>query len=161
VILFATLLVAAATQPPAWIQRAVPPPIVTWRAADVLGTPIVEGIAIDRDDVSHIVTVNIVDSRFDPPRIVKQRDLPGSTVRWLRAGTRDGLYRYEIAVDVVDHGRETAYLLRVRRGVSRVVGAGHVDQRTGQDRDQHHHAHDDPHPRARVRRPQDHGEDPE
>jgi hypothetical protein len=114
VILFATLLVAAAAQPPAWIQRAVPPPILTWREADVLGTPIVEGIAIDRDDVSHIVTVNVVDSRFDPPRIVRQKDLPGSKVRWLRAGTRDGLYRYEIAVDVVDHGKETAYLVRVR-----------------------------------------------
>ena len=116
-ILFATLLVAAAAQPPAWIQRAVPPPILTWREADVLGTPIVEGIAIDRDDVSHIVTVNVVDSRFDPPRVVKQRDLPGSKVRSLRAGTRDGLYRYEIAVDVVDHVKETAYLLRVRRGL--------------------------------------------
>ena len=116
-ILFATLLVAAAAQPPAWIQRAtIPPPIVAWRLADVLGTPIVEGIAIDRGDVSHIVTVNVVDSRFDPPRVVKQRDLPGSKVRWLRAGTRDGLYRYEIAVDVVDHAKETAYLLRVRRG---------------------------------------------
>jgi hypothetical protein len=117
VILFATLLVAAATQPPAWIQRAnVPPPIIAWRLADVLGTPIVEGIAVDRDAISGTVTVNVVDSRFDPPRIVKQRDLPGSKLRWLRAGTRDGLYRYEIAVDVVDHGKETAYLLRVRRG---------------------------------------------
>jgi hypothetical protein len=117
VILFATLLVAAtAAQPPAWIQRAVPAPILTWREADVLGTPIVEGIAVDRDDVSHTVTVNVVDSRFDPPRIVRQKEIPGSRVRWLRAGTRDGLYRYEIAVDVVDHARETAYLLRVRRG---------------------------------------------
>jgi hypothetical protein len=117
VILFATLLVAATTaQPPAWIQRAVPAPILTWREADVLGTPIVEGIAIDRDDVSHTVTVNVVDSRFDPPRIVRQKEIPGSRVRWLRAGTRDGLYRSEIAVDVVDHAGETAYLLRVRRG---------------------------------------------
>ena len=115
-ILFATLLVVAAAQPPAWIQRAVPTPILTWREADVLGTPIVEGIAVDRDAVSHTVTVNVVDSRFDPPQIVRQRDLRGSKVRWLRAGTRDGLYRYEIALDVVDHGKETAYLLRVRRG---------------------------------------------
>ena len=43
-IVFAAL---AATQPPAWIQRVVPPPIVAWREADVLGTPIVEGIAVD------------------------------------------------------------------------------------------------------------------
>ena len=115
-ILFATLLVAAAAQPPAWIQRAVPTPILAWREADVLGTPIVEGIAIDRDTVSHTVTVNVVDSRFDPPRIVKQRELPGSRVRWLRAGTKDGLYRSQIAVDVADKGKEAAYLLRVRRG---------------------------------------------
>ena len=87
VILFATLLAAVSAQPPAWIQRAVPTPILTWREADVLGTPIVEGIAVDRDTVSHTVIVNVVDSRFDPPRIV----------------------------DVVNKGKETAYLLRVRR----------------------------------------------
>ena len=44
VILLASLAMA---QPPAWIQRVVPPPIVAWRTADVLGTPIVEGIAVD------------------------------------------------------------------------------------------------------------------
>ena len=108
------LAALALTPPPAWIQRVVPPPIVTWREADVLGTPIVEGIAVDRD--LGLLTVNVVDSRFDPPEIVKQRDLPGTRVRWLRAGTRDGLFRFEIAVDVVQIGRETAYLLRVRRG---------------------------------------------
>jgi hypothetical protein len=111
-------LAFAAPQPPVWIQRAnVPPPIISWRLADVLGTPIVEGIAVDRDAAADTLTVSVVDSRFDPPRIVHQRDLKGSRLRWLRAGTRDGLYRYEIAVDVVDRGKETAYLLRVpRRG---------------------------------------------
>jgi hypothetical protein len=117
VIVFASLLsVLAVGQPPAWIQRAVPPPIVAWREADVLGTPIVEGIAVDRDAAVDTLTVNVVDSRFDPPEIVRQRNLPGSRVRWLRAGTRDGLFRFQIAVDVVDHGKETGYLLRVRRG---------------------------------------------
>ena len=100
--------------PPAWIQRVVPPPIVTWREADVLGTPIVEGIAVDRD--LGLLTVNVVDSRFDPPQIVKQRDLPGKGVRWLRAGRRDGLPRAEIAIDVIRSGGETAYLLRVGHG---------------------------------------------
>ncbi len=111
------IAVALATpQPPAWIRRAnVPPPIVAWRLADVLGTPVVEGIAVDRDATEGTLTVSIVDSRFDPPRIVHQRDLKGSRVRWLRAGRRDGLRRSEIALDVVDRGRETAYLLRVRR----------------------------------------------
>jgi hypothetical protein len=104
----------AVAQPPAWIQRAVPPPIVAWRQADVLGTPIVEGIAVDRD--LGVLTVNVVDSRFDPPQIVRQRDLHGTRVRWLRAGTRDGLFRFEIAIDIVQESRETAYLLRVRRG---------------------------------------------
>jgi hypothetical protein len=40
--------------------------------------------------------------------------LDGTRVRWLRAGTRDGLARNEIALDVVDKGTEAAYLLRVR-----------------------------------------------
>jgi hypothetical protein len=110
-------LALAGPQPPAWIQRAnVPPPIVAWRLADVLGTQVVEGIAVDRDTTGDTLTISVVDSRFDPPRIVRQRDLKGSRVRWLRAGTRDGLFRFQIAVDVVDRGRETAYLLRVRRG---------------------------------------------
>jgi hypothetical protein len=106
--------VIAAAPPPAWIQRApIPPPIVAWRLADVLGTPAVEGVVVDRDTTSHTVTVDVVDSRFDPPRIVRLRELPGTRVRWLRAGTRDGLPRSEIAVDVVNGPRETAYLLRV------------------------------------------------
>ena len=112
-----TLVALALAPPPAWIQRAaIPPPIVAWREADVLGTPIVEGIAVDRDATFGVLTVNVVDSRFDPPQIVRQRDLRGTKVRWLRAGTRDGLFRIEIAVDVTGPGGETAYLLRVRRG---------------------------------------------
>jgi len=91
---------------------------VTWRAADVLGTPVVEGVVVARDTTSHTLTVNVVDSRFDPPRVVKLRELKGTRVRWLRAGRRDGLLRPEIAVAVVDGGRETAYLLRVGRGLS-------------------------------------------
>ena len=116
--LLAAALALAFAQPPAWIQRAgVPGPIVTWRAADVLGSRAVEGIVVARDPTSHTVTVNVVDSRFDPPRIVKLRELSGSRVRWLRAGTRDG------SVEARDRGRrgpaegETAYLLRVRRGL--------------------------------------------
>jgi hypothetical protein len=116
-VLLLALVPVGLAQPPAWIQRAVQGPYVTWRAADVLGTPVVEGIVVNRDAVSHSVTVNVVDSRFNPPRIVKLRELPGSGVRWLRAGRRDGLARNEIAVDVVAGGRETAYLLRVRRGL--------------------------------------------
>ncbi len=110
-IAFASLALAP---PPAWIQRSVPPPILAWREADVLGTSIVEGIAIDRDGT--LLTVNVVDSRFDPPEIVRQRDLPGTRVRWLRAGLRDGLRRTDIAVDVIRAGGDTAYLLRVRSG---------------------------------------------
>jgi hypothetical protein len=116
--LLAAALALVLAQPPAWIQRAgVPGPIVTWRAADVLGSRAVEGIVVARDPTSHAVTVNVVDSRFDPPRIVKLRELAGSRVRWLRAGVRDGLSRPEIAVDVAGPEGETAYLLRVRRGL--------------------------------------------
>jgi hypothetical protein len=116
-VLLLALVAVGLAQPPAWIQRAVPGPYVTWRAADVLGTPVVEGIVVNRDAISHSVTVNVVDSRFNPPRIVKLRELRGSGVRWLRAGHRDGLARNEIAVDVVAGGREAAYLLRVRSGL--------------------------------------------
>jgi hypothetical protein len=109
--------VLATAPPPVWIQRAVQGPYVTWRAADVLGTPVVEGIVVNRDPISHTISVNVVDSRFNPPRIVRIRELPGTQVRWLRAGTRDGLRRGEIAVDVVSRGKETAFLLRVGRGL--------------------------------------------
>ena len=108
------------TPPPAWIQRAnVAPRIITWRLADVLGTPVVEGITVDRDETDGTMNVSVVDSRFDPPRVVRQRSLKGhkgQQLRWLVAGKRDGLYRYEIAVDLEDRGKETAYLLRVGRG---------------------------------------------
>jgi hypothetical protein len=107
--------VIAAT-PPAWIQRApIPPPIVAWRVADVLGTPAAEGIAIDRDATAVTLTVNVVDSRYNPPKVVKIRDVRGSRVTWLRAGTRDGLARGQIAIGATDRrGKAAAYLLQVR-----------------------------------------------
>ncbi len=108
----------ALAQPPAWIQRAEPGPYVTWRGADVLGTPVVEGIVVTRDRVARTVTVDVVDSRFDPPRIVRLRELQGSGVRWLRAGRRDRFARNEIAIDVVWPKGEQAYLLRVGRGLA-------------------------------------------
>jgi hypothetical protein len=106
--------VLVAAPPPAWIQRApIPPPIVAWRLADVLGTPVVEGIAVDLDRTAGTLTVNVVDSRTNPPHIAKLREVKGTRVRWLRAGLRDGLHRDQIAIDVVAKGKETAYLLRV------------------------------------------------
>ena len=63
---------------------------------DVLGTSIPEGIAVDRD--VNQLEVSVVDSRFDPPRIVKQRSVAGKHVRWLRAGVKDGLARKEIGL---------------------------------------------------------------
>jgi len=105
-----------------------------WRAADVLGTPVVEGIVVNRDSNSHTVTVNVVDSRFNPPRIAKLRELRGSGVGWLRAGRRDGLLRSQVAVDVVAGRKETAYLLEVRRGptlgVVRAVRGPNLGPRT-------------------------------
>src|SRR5262245_57199439 len=106
--------VLVAAPPPAWIQRApIPPPIVAWRLADVLGTPVVEGIAVDLDRTAGTLTVNVVDSRTNPPHIARLRGVKGTKVRWLRAGARDGLRRSEVAIDVVDRGKEAAYLLRV------------------------------------------------
>jgi hypothetical protein len=122
--------VLVAAPPPAWIQRApIPPPIVAWRLADVLGTPPAEGIAVDLDRTAGTLTVNVVDSRTNPPHIAKLREVKGTKVRWLRGGTRDGLHRAEIAISVVDRGKETAYLLRVGKQlelqlVRTVHGAG-------------------------------------
>jgi hypothetical protein len=115
----ALAVLLAFAYPPAWVQRAaIPGPIVTWRAADVLGTPVVEAIVVNRDPTAHTITINVVESRFDPPRIVRLRELRASRVRWLRAGSRDGLARTQIAVDVVADGKETAHLLRVGRGLT-------------------------------------------
>jgi hypothetical protein len=100
---------------PAWIDRAHVAPasfIVTYRIANVLGSPVPEGITVDRDPTDGTLDVSVIDSKFDPPRIVNQGTVKGNTVRWLRAGTRDGL-PHEIAVDAVDKGTETAYLFRV------------------------------------------------
>lgn len=106
------LVSLVAATPPAWIQRAaIPGPIVAWRLADVLGTPVVEGIAVDRDATAGTLTVDVVDSRFDPPRVVKLREARGTAVRWLRAGAKDGLLRSQIAIGT----DRAAYLLQVGR----------------------------------------------
>ena len=39
--------------------------IVTYRLADVLGSPIVEGITVDRDPTAGTMDVSVIDSRFD------------------------------------------------------------------------------------------------
>src|SRR5581483_1965233 len=78
-------------------------------------TPVVEGIVVDRETVDGTLEVSVVDSRLDPPQVVRQRSVKGNRLRWLRAGRRDGLFRYEIAIDAVDKGKETAYLFRVGR----------------------------------------------
>jgi hypothetical protein len=109
----AVLLATLALQPPAWIQRAgIPGTIVTWRAADVLGTPVAEGIVVGRDSTARTLTVAVVDSRFDPPRIVRLRELSGQDVVRLRAGRRDHLERNEIRVTT----EKATYVLRVRTG---------------------------------------------
>ena len=108
----------AAPPVPAWIDRAHVAPqsfIVTYRLADVLGSPIVEGITVDRDPTSGTMNLSVIDSKFDPPRIVHQGTVKGTVFRWLRAGTRDGL-PHQIAVATVAKGRETAYLFRVGPG---------------------------------------------
>ena len=67
---------------------------------------------VDRDPTDGTMDVSVVDSRFDPPRVVRQGTVKGTKFRWLRAGARDGV-PHQIAVDTVDKGKETAYLFRV------------------------------------------------
>jgi hypothetical protein len=105
-------VVAAGVPAPAWIGRVVPGPIVAWREADVLGTSIPEGIAVNR--LGGTLGLNVVDSRTNPPTLAAERDLPDGAVRWLFAGRRDGLARDEIALDVARGNGETAYLFRVK-----------------------------------------------
>jgi hypothetical protein len=114
------LLLALAFAPPAlpvpaWIDRAhVAPPqyIVSYRLADVLGTPVVEGVVVDRDPTDGTMGISVVDSRFDPPKIVRQGTVTGTRFKWLRAGARDGLPK-QIAIDTIAKGKQTAYLFRV------------------------------------------------
>ena len=84
---------------------ASPGPIVTWRAADVLGTPVVEGIVVEpRLDLAH----RDRQRRRLAVRSAADRQAAGAAgtrVRWLRAGARDGLAADQIAVDIVP-GRE-------------------------------------------------------
>jgi hypothetical protein len=138
VVPFIVALALISPPPPAWMDRAHVAPasqIVTWRLSDVLGTPVVEGIVIDRDQIDGTLGVSVVDSRFDPPRVVKQRRVKGRDLRWVRAGKRDGLFRYEIAIGVEDKtGKETAYLFRVGRGLglelARTVRGHNLSPRT-------------------------------
>ena len=108
---------ALAAQAPAWIGRAVPPPIVAWKVTDVLGNDLPEGIAVS-GAASHYF-VGVVDSRFNPPRMVLDYDLVrrlrGSTVRTLRAGHLLGGRTSEIAVTVfvTPSIGEQAWILRV------------------------------------------------
>jgi hypothetical protein len=108
---------ALAAQAPPWIGRAAPPPIVAWKVADVLGNDVPEGIAVSKA-ASHYF-VGVVDSRFNPPRMVLDydliRSLRGSAVRTLSAGRLLGGRTSEIAVTVfvTPSIGEQAWILRV------------------------------------------------
>ena len=131
--LVASLIAAAVVaQPPAWIARAIPLPIVAWVEADVLGNHLPEGIAVSSADGAYFV--GVADSRVDPPRMVLDFDLvrarPGSSVRWLRAGHLTGSAAREIAVDVrvSRTGGERAWILRVERRQLRLLRAFAADR---------------------------------
>ena len=131
--LAASLIAAAAVaQPPAWIARAVPSPIVAWVETDVLGNHLPEGIAISSAGGAYFV--GVADSRVDPPKMVLDFDLararPGSSVRWLRAGRLTGTAAKEIAVDVrlSRTGGEQAWILRVDRRRLRLLRAFAADR---------------------------------
>jgi hypothetical protein len=128
-LLAATLAVAAAPVP-AWIQRAVPGPIVAWREADVLGTGIPEGIAVSTAGGSY--AVGVVDSRLDPPEEVMDFELakngPRTSVKTLLAGRITGAARGEVAVVLRLPGAalprpktEIAWVLRVESGRLRLL----------------------------------------
>src|SRR5690242_11782690 len=122
--LAAALALLAAPAPP-WIQRAVPAPIVAWREADVLGSPLPEGVAVSTAGGDY--AVGVVDSRLDPPEEVLQYDLTpairGSRVRALVAGRFLGDRTAAIAVDVflTRSSGERAWVLRADRGRLRLL----------------------------------------
>jgi hypothetical protein len=123
--LLAATLAAAAAPVPAWIQRAVPPPIVAWQEADVLGTSVPEGIAVSSAGGTY--SVGVVDSRLDPPEEVLDyelvRAIRGSRVRTLLASRSLGDPKAAIAVDVfvTPSIGEQAWVLRVERDRLRLV----------------------------------------
>ena len=128
-LLLAAIAVAAAP-PPAWIQRAVPSPIVAWTEADLLGSSIPEGVAVSK--AAGVYFVGVVDSRLDPPEMVLDYDLAkvtkGSSVKTLLAGRITGAARGEIAVVLRLAGKERAWILRVDRGRLRFVRAFAADE---------------------------------
>jgi hypothetical protein len=115
----AAIAAFAVSQPPAWIGRAIPPPIVAWVEADVLGNHYPEGIAVSKAGGTYFV--GVADSRPDPPEMVLDYDLVrargGSSVQWLRAGRLTRTNAKEIGVDVriSRTGGERAWILRVER----------------------------------------------
>ena len=116
--LVASLIAAAAVaQPPAWIARAVPSPIVAWVETDVFGNHLPEGIAISSAGGAYFV--GVADSRLDPPKMVLDFDLararPGSSVRWLD-------------VRLSRTGGEQAWILRVDRRRLRLLRAFAADR---------------------------------
>jgi len=121
----AALAAAGLSQPPAWIQRAVPPPIVAWREADVLGSTLPEGIAVSKAGGTYFV--GVVDSRLNPPEEVLDYDLAevvrGSSVRTLLAGRFLGGAEAAIAIDIrlTPSIGEHAWVLRVERGRLRLL----------------------------------------
>jgi hypothetical protein len=121
----AAIAAFAVSQPPAWIGRAIPPPIVAWVEADVLGNHYPEGIAVSR--AGGIYFVGVADSRLDPPEMVLDYDFvrarAGSSVRWLEAGHLTRTRAKEIGVDVrVSRAAgERAWILRVERGRLRLL----------------------------------------
>jgi hypothetical protein len=130
--LIAAWLAVAFSPVPAWIQRAVPPPIVAWREADVLGSRLPEGIAISTAGGRYFV--GVVDSRVDPPEEVLEYDLVpvirGSKVRSLLAGRFLGGSSAAIAVDVFLSPSlgERAWVLRVDHGGLRLVRQFNADR---------------------------------
>jgi hypothetical protein len=132
--LLAAAFAVAAVPVPAWIQRAVPAPIVAWREADVLGTALPEGIAVSTAGGTYFV--GIVDSRLSPPEEVLDYDLVevvrGSSVRTLVASPFLGGTKAAIAVDVLVTPSigEQAWILRVERGRLRLARKFSADRIT-------------------------------
>jgi hypothetical protein len=129
----AAVLAATGSQVPAWIARAVPPPIVAWKEADVLGNKLVEGIAVSGAAGSY--SVGVVDSRLDPPEEVLEYDelgnvVKGSHVKTLLAGRITGGAGKQIAVDlfVTPSIGERAWVFQVEAKRLRVIRSFHADR---------------------------------
>ena len=132
-LVLAATIAATGSQAPAWIGRAVPPPIVAWKVVDVLGNKLPEGMAVS--GAAGTYSLGVVDSRLDPPEEVLEYDdlvkvVKGSHVKTLLAGRVTEGAGSQIALDifVTPSIGERAWVFQVEASRLRLIRSFQADR---------------------------------